>query len=282
MSRVARVSVIVLSVLMVAAAVSGCAKKQQEPAALQPKIAPPAIGEPGVLRAGVDFSTPPFAGEDAGRQAGLDIDVAAALAERLGLKLQIAEVKPDKAAEALKADQVDVVMSVPLSEKALAGTTLGGTYIEDGPVLFAKTDASATVEPTLGVKDLDGRKVAVQKNSAAYWTLSEQFGPDALIVKPTLRDAFDAAKKGEAEFVAGDAIVGSYLARDFEGYQIVGTVSPATLLGVAVLPDNSELADAVRGSLDTLSADGVLDAIRGKWVGKMPKLPQSTVATTSP
>ena len=51
-----------------------------------------------------------------------------------------------------------------------------------------------------------------------------------------------------------------------------GQMEPATLLGVAVAPENAKLADATREALDGLAADGVLDAIRGKWVGSLAKL----------
>ncbi len=82
----------------------------------------------------------------------------------------------------------------------------------------------------------------------------------------------DALEKGDVPVVAGDALVGAYIARDYPNVHLAGQMESATLLGVAVAPENAELADAARQALDGLSADGVLDAIRSKWVGALPKL----------
>jgi ABC-type amino acid transport substrate-binding protein len=77
---------------------------------------------------------------------------------------------------------------------------------------------------------------------------------------------------GEVRVAAGDALVAGYIIRDMPTVHLAGQIEPAVPLGVAVALDNVSLADPVRAALDELSADGVLDAIRTKWVGAMPKL----------
>jgi polar amino acid transport system substrate-binding protein len=256
----------------VCAALAGCGQPKQ--AELQPKISPPAVKEAGVLRAGVDLSYPPFAGTDNGQQAGLDVDVASALAQRLGLKLSLVDVKPSDAATALAAGRVDVVFSVPFSDVALSSLSLAGSYVSDGIGLFVATDSTASIEPTLTESTLPPppAKVGAQKRSVAYWRLTQNLGTDAVEAYPQLRDAITALDSGDIPVVAGDALVGAYIARDFPNVHLAGQVGDASLLGVGVAPDNTALGDATRSALDALSADGVLDAIRHKWVGELPKL----------
>jgi len=270
-SRKSVVAVLAVATMLCVALV-GCGQPKQ--AALQPKVSPPAVKEAGVLRAGVDLAYPPFAGTDNGQQAGLDIDVAAALAQRLGLKLSVVDVKPSDAATALADGTVDVVLSVPFTDSALSNLSLSGSYVSDGIGLFVATESTASIEPTLTEKTLPlpPAKIAVQKSGTAYWRLTQDLGADSVESYPELRDAIVALDSGDMPVAAGDALVGAYIAREFPNVHFAGQIGDASLLGVGVAPDNTTLNDATRSALDALSADGVLDAIRLKWVGELPKL----------
>lgn len=249
---------------------SGC-KREEEPK-LEPKIAPPAIAQAGVLRAGVDLSVPPFGGEDAGMKAGLDVDVAAALAEKLGLTVEYVDIKPSEAASALADGGVDVVFSVKMGEADLSNATVAGTYVVDAPALFVATDSTASVEPSLTLATMPVAPVAVQNAAEAYWLLESEFGTATIQTHDSLRAAFDALDRGDVTLAAGDAIVGAYIGRDFPRIHYAGTLADPYPLGVAVAAENSALSDSVRAALDALAADGVLDNVRGKWVGGLPAL----------
>ena len=152
MSRVRYV--IVMSLVMLALLAVGCTTEEPEPV-LTPSVEPPTIGEAGVLRAGVDMEYPPFAGTDKGREAGLDIDVASALATQLGLELTTVDVKPSEAATALADGTVDVVMSVPFSEENLVSVSLAGTYATNGPGFFVSVDETSTADAEDGTSSAD-------------------------------------------------------------------------------------------------------------------------------
>jgi polar amino acid transport system substrate-binding protein len=258
--------------LAVALAAAGCS--QAKTPETQPKVAPPVIKDAGILKAGMDLDYPPFGGTDNGQQAGLDLDVASALAARLGLKVTIVQVAASDAATALANGTVDVVLSVPFSAEALTNVALAGSYASDAPAFFISTESTAPVEPTMTIVSLPGppAKIGVQKESEAYWKLAREIGEESLQVYPSLRDAMDALQSGEVQVVAGDALVGAYIARDMPTVHLAGQMQSATLLGVAVKPENTKLAEATRDALDGLAADGVLDAIRTKWVGGLAKL----------
>jgi polar amino acid transport system substrate-binding protein len=277
-ARVARTSA---AVALALAALTLCACTQ--PAATQqtsPKVSPPTVREAGVLRAGVDLSYPPFAGVDKGRDAGIDIDVASAFAAQLGLRVEFVDVKASQIATAISDGDVDVAMSAPFSADVLSRATIAGTYLSDGPALFA-SDASASVNASAPLDALDGAKLGAQRNSEAYWRLADEFGAAGVVPYDTLRAAMDALGQGEVDYVGGDALVGAYIARDYDGVHYVVAIAPAHLLGVAVAADNTKLADAVGRSLDSLAADGALDEIRASWVGALPKLPLTSVEASA-
>ena len=60
---------------------SGTYQPELKPA----EVAPPVIGEEGTLRVGVNTENPPLAGMGSGKIIGIDVDIAAALADELGL-----------------------------------------------------------------------------------------------------------------------------------------------------------------------------------------------------
>lgn len=268
---VARRLLAVTLVLALAFAMAGCKKEPEEPV-LDPKIAPPVIGTAGVLTVGVDLSYPPFAGTDEGQNAGIDVDVAAAIAERLGLKVELVDITPNEMASALNEGTVDVMFGgISITDAVLADTSTAGSYLIDGPGMFSivPTDSVAT---TLTAADLPGKRVAAQKESPAFWTLEADYGEGYATGYATLKEAFEALAAGNADVVIGDAAVGAYIARDFENVAFVGQFGAAEPLGVVVKKDATELETAIREALDALAADGTLDTIRSKWLGDLPAL----------
>jgi polar amino acid transport system substrate-binding protein len=274
MGRTGRSTQLVLVVVLLSVALLGAGCSQPKPVELQPKVTPPAVKEAGTLKAGIDVGYPPLGGADNGQNAGIDVDVAAALAERLGLKLVIVPIKASNAATELANGTVDVATSVPFSDESLSNLSVTGSYISDAPSFFVATEGTASVVPSMTVVKLPPppAKIGAQKGSPAYWQLIRDIGPESVTGYATLRDAMDALDKGDVAVVAGDALVGAYIGRDFPNVHFAGQMQPATLLGVAVASDNTKLADATREALNGLAADGVLEAIRGKWVGGLAKL----------
>ena len=249
----------------------------------QPKIGPPVIKKAGVLRAGVDVSYPPFAGVDNGQQTGIDVDVAEALATKLGLKVELVDVKSSQIASALAAGAVDVALSAPFSADLLSRASIAGTYLSDGPGVFVARDATVSVPATMTTAWLASVATGAQQSSPAFWRVASEVGPEAITPYPTLRAALEALAAGQVQAVVGDTLVGGYIARDIPGVRFAGQLGDASPVGVAVDADNTRLGDAVRSALDALAADDVLSAIRVKWVGALPTLttPASDTGTSA-
>jgi len=265
-------AVAALLVVVLAFGLIGCEPKAEEPE-LVPVVEPPVIGDAGVLKVGVDLSYPPFAGTDDGVNAGIDIDVAAAIAERLGLRLEVVDVKPSGMASALGDGTVDVMLgAVPITDAVLADVTTAGSYIIDGPAFFATTPAEGSEVATLTIEQVASLRVGAQTGSAAFWALEAELGEGAVTGFDTLKGAFDALKAGDVDVIASGAVIGAYIARDYPGIAFAGQFGDAQPLGIAVRKDAAELEAAVRGTLDAMAADGVLQTIRRKWVGDLPQL----------
>jgi polar amino acid transport system substrate-binding protein len=126
-------------VAIVALTLGACDSPPPPAANLRPKITPPAIRQAGTLRVGVDLSYPPFAGVEQAKKAGIDVEVASALAGRLGLEVEFVDVKASQVATALAQDDVDIALSAPFTADVITRATVAGTYLSDGPVTVSYT-----------------------------------------------------------------------------------------------------------------------------------------------
>lgn len=266
-----RGTVIVLMLLLMTVAlvaVTGCG--DEEPVVedeLVPRLEPPVIGEAGVLRVGIDLAYPPFGGIDKEHEAGIDIDVAQAMAADMGLELRVVDMPLSEVQAALDSGEIDVAFAIPFDESYATALRFAGSYVSNGPAVFATADAVPA-----SADELQVGRVAVQQGSAAFWILDHAYGSDFAVNFSTLREAFEALVSGEVDAVACDAFVGAYMARDLEGIEYAFQLDAAAPVGTAVGPEADELESEVRAVLDVLQADGVLETIRSKWVGGLPKL----------
>ena len=281
------ITVLLLGAMLVA--VTGCVGGIGVPK-LTPKVAPPVVAKTGTLRAAVDLSYAPFGGTVASQTVGLDVDVAAAIADRLGLKLELVDAKPNVAAALVSSGSVDIALGALTVDAAVSSQiAFAGTYISDAPAVFSVTptaagEASAALDTTATLAALMGKRIAVQQGSLAYWVLMDTFGDAPIVPVPTTDEAFKAVAEGRADVVAGDALVGSYLLRTHPTFSLLGQAASAYPLGVGVSQANPRLETQVRTVLDKLASEGVLDTIRRKWFGDLPPLKVTATASqeTSP
>jgi polar amino acid transport system substrate-binding protein len=119
------------------------------------------------LRVGMDMSYPPFEMRDAqGRPAGVSVDLALALGEHLGRKVDFENMPFDGLIPALKTGRVDLVISsMTATEERAKSIDFSEPYLRTGLCLLLRKDS-----PIVGVADLDrpGRKVAVVRGTTGH------------------------------------------------------------------------------------------------------------------
>lgn len=245
-----------------AVALAGCAGDKYVPEEKQAQLEPPAIGETDTLRVGVDTGKAPLAGIMESNRAivGLDVDIAAAIADDLGLKLAIIDVGSD-AASALADGTVDIVMGVNQSD-ADGSFWVSQTYLPTGIALFS-------TDPNAGVPAADsGATFAAQISSTSAWAVSNEFGAGSLEAASTLLDAFDSLKNGQVNYVAADAVIGLYTAhsQDMQVY-LSAMLSRVGGYVIGASSSNAELQTAISQSVQNMVNGGVLNVIERKWLG---------------
>lgn len=242
---------------------AGCSGSgSYQPELKSAEVAPPVIGEEGTLRVGVNTENPPLAGMGSGKIIGIDVDIASAIADQLGLKISIVDVGSDPAA-AIADGKVDVVMGIDAAN-ADSSYWVSPSYLPTGIAVFA-LNADAGI-PTA---DSDAT-FAAQVSSKSAWAVSNEFGESALTPTDTLKDAFVALRDGTVKYVAADAIIGLYAAHGLDGgldVSIVSMLMKPSGYCMAVATDNADLQKAAGDVLASLAGNGTIDVIERKWLG---------------
>lgn len=239
----------------------GCnGSNNYQPPLKEATVAPPVIGEEGTLRVGVNTENPPLAGMGSGKIIGIDVDIAAALADQLGLKVSIVDVGGD-AASFIADGKVDVVLGIDAAN-AESDYWVSPSYLPTGIALFALT-------PDAGIPTADsGATFAAQVSSKSAWAVSNEFGQNALTSTDSLSDAFAALQAGTVQYVAADAIIGLYAAHG-QGMEVsvVAMLMKPSGYCMAVAADNADLQTAAGDVLTGLVNNGTIDVIERKWLG---------------
>ena len=246
-----------------------------------PKVTSPTISKDGVLVVGVNTENAPMAGKagSSGKIVGIDVDIAAAIADDMGLTLEIVDIGVDDVG-AVKNKKVDIVLGMD-SANADAEIWKSTSYLNTGVALFG-LDESAKA-PEAGAVP----KVGAQSASMSAWAVSNEYGADALVSQSDLSTAFTALKDGSVNYVAADAVIGSYAAHAvIPGSTIVAMMQKPTGYSIACLASNAELQKQLVSTYDKISRNGVLEVIKSKWLGtgydisKIALTPKAAAANT--
>lgn len=248
---------------MTAAPLAGCASQQDyTPALGDAKVTGSALGQAGKLRVGVNTNNSPLAGKSGDKVIGIDVDIAAALADELGLHVEIVDVGGD-AAGALDDGKIDIALGID-STSTQPGYWMSEQYLPTGVALFEPASSNKTT-PTAESKP----SVAAQVSSKSAWAVNNVFGEESLKSASDLPGAFDDLKAGNVDYVASDAIIGLYAAsRAGVDVKIVALLDTASGYCAMASESAADLQSAVEGALSAIVDNGVVGVIENKWLGQ--------------
>jgi polar amino acid transport system substrate-binding protein len=242
---------------------------------------PATIAKSGVLRVGMSPDFPPMEYKDdqTDQTVGMDVDLANAVAEELGVRVERVESPFDQLLNSVATGRVDVVMS-GISDTTERQKTVSFVdyFMSQGRFYTVRPKAGGYTEQT----SVCGKSVAVSSKTDYYdqiATLSETVCQSAGL--PEIRrlgtDSGAAARlqieQGRADLAVQGGENLAYLEKTEPGkYVRVLDPLPGTPFGAVVAKDDTALAEALKGAFEKLQADGEYDEILGHWgldYGKM-------------
>ncbi len=240
----------------------GCSPEQTMPASLAPTVAPPAIGTADVLRVGLDASRPLFSSMGKAGIEGIDVDMASALADQLGLSIQIIDVGSNPRA-ALDNHEVDVLIGYEQQQEEDASLWLSEPYLVRAPALFSANSNNRL--PAQG----DSSRVAAQSSTQGASDISRLYGDSTLKLTQDMNESFKLLDTKEAKYVAGDSYLGTYVSfHNNVDAHMLGLLSNPRHFCLALSAGNTQLIESVDQACKTLQASGMIHLIEAKWLGE--------------
>ena len=218
--------------------------------------------EAGKLTMATNATFPPYEmTTDSGEIEGIDVDTAKAIAEKLGLELQIDDMEFDAALLSVQQGKADIVMAgVTVTDERKAVMDFSDSYAT-GIQSIIVPNGSDIASPD----DLAGKKIGTQRGTTGYIYCSDDFGEDSVVAYDSGLTAVQALNNGQVDAVVIDnAPATEYVAAN-PGLKVLDTsyAEEDYAIGMA---KGSALEDAINKALEELKADGTLQAIVDKYI----------------
>ncbi|MFF4775271.1 ABC transporter substrate-binding protein [Microtetraspora fusca] len=273
-----RLFVAIAGALVVSALAGGCGRSSSGTAAGEGAAAtadksakdlvPEAVRKTGELRVATSEGYPPMEMYKKGTQelTGVDPDLGAAIAEKLGLKFTITNAAFDGLIPGLQGGRWDIVMSSMSDTEERRGAVDFVDYFNAGGAIMVK---KGNPEGIKTLDDLCGKTVVLAKGSSNLAIGERQ--NEKCATKMKIMQSEDAPTgllsldSGRAVATIVDSPVAHMYANDTGNYEVLSEQYDAGPWGIAIDKRNTGLRDAVAKAMGELQADGGYKGVLDKY-----------------
>ena len=245
----------VLLSAMLLLAMAACGEQPQTPDDTQ---------EPAVLHMATEGTFPPYEYYDNGQLVGIDIEVAGAIAEKLGMKLETTDIAFDSIIPGVQAGKYDIGMAgVTVSEERLQQVNFSDSYATGVQVVIVKEGGKVQ-----SLDDMADAIIGTQSGTTGFIYASGDFGDDHVKSFTKTTDAVEALKNGQVDCVMLDNEPAKALvaANPDAGLSILDTAYANEDYAIAINKQNTDLLNQINAALAELKADGTLQSIIDKYI----------------
>lgn len=223
----------------------------------------------GKLTMATNATFPPYEYLEGNEITGIDAEIAAAIADKLGLELQIDDMEFDSITEAIKSGKADIGLAgmtvTPDRQEEVDFTVSYATGVQ--VVIVTQDSAIASVDDLFA--EGASHVVGVQRNTTGdiYTTDDiEKKGLGTIDRYSKGAEAIHALKTGKVDCVVIDNEPAKAFVAEEEGLKILETEYVTEDYAAAMCKDNKALYDAVNAALEELIADGTVKGIVDKYI----------------
>lgn len=249
-----KVLAIVLSVLLMMTMFSGCGEKSY-------------LVEKGKLIMSTNAAFPPYEmTTDNGGFAGIDVEIAQAIADKLGLELVIDDMDFDSALLAVQQGKSDIVMAgvsvTPDRQKVMEFSTSYATGIQ---VVIVKEGSDVTMD------NLGEKMIGTQRGTTGYIYASDTpenggYGEDHVIAYDNGASAVQALMNGQVDCVIIDKAPAQEYVKANSGLTLLDGSWVEEQYAIGIDKGNTKLLEDVNKALAELTADGTIQKIIDKYI----------------
>ena len=219
------------------------------------------VRQQGTLVVGVDipYGIMEFY-DDSGNPKGIDMDIARAIAARMGVKMGIKTMPFSKLFGSVKSGEVDVVISaVTITHERQKEMLFSVPYLDAGMSIAVREDNTSIQSK----EDLKSKKVGVLKG-----TVGEKIASESPFIDASLLKRYENNEKRIQDLLDGklDAIIVHFLVKDLKSIKIVGEPLSHSYYGIVTRLENQSLMDGINKTLRAMKRTGELVEIKRKYI----------------
>lgn len=219
----------------------------------------------GKLVMATNASFPPyeFISDDDGETiVGIDAEIAALVAEKIGLELSIEDMEFGSIITAVQTGKVDIGMAgMTVTEERLQNVNFSTSYATGVQVIIVKEGSDI-----VSLDDLAGKMIGVQESTTGHIYCEDEFGAENVTAFPNGAQAVQALLADKVDCVVIDNEPAKAYVGANEGLTILDTPYAEEDYAIAVSKDNAELLDAINAALEELISDGTVQAVIDKYI----------------
>lgn len=235
---------------------SGCGQEQNKSTLNE-------IKDKGEMTYALTGAYPPFNYiDESGEVVGFDIDIANAIAEKLGIRAKPITTQWDGIIGGLKSKRFDTIIgSMAITEDRLKEISFTNPYYYDGAQFFARKDLNLD-----SISDLKEGKVGVVTGTTFQKELEGMSNITEVLQFESDIENFIAAADGRSDGLVTSRFVGL---KAPEKYNLVavGPLLYTEDIGIGVRKDDEEFLEALNNALEEIINDGTYEEISNKWFG---------------
>ena len=218
--------------------------------------------EAGKLIMSTNAAFPPYEMvADDGSFEGIDVEVAGAIAGKLGLELVVDDMDFDAALLAVQQNKSDIVMAgVTVTEDRQLIMNFSDSYATGVQVVIVKEGSDVTLD------NLGEKMIGAQRGTTGYIYTSDDYGDDHVTAYDNGASAVQALINGQVDCVVIDSAPAEAFVASNAGLTILDTEYVTESYAIGVNKDNTALLDAINQALAELTADGTIQSIVDKYI----------------
>ena len=212
---------------------------------------------------GTNASFPPYEFvDDNNNIVGIDAEIAAAVAEKMGYELEIKDMEFDSLITAVQSGNIDFALAgMTVTPERKESVNFSDTYATGVQVIIVPENSSIAK-----VEDLSGKKIGVQAGTTGDIYCTDEFGQDMVKQYKNGAEAVAALKNGQVDCVVIDNEPAKNYVKANTGLKILETAYAEEDYAAAISKENTELLDNFNKALKELKEAGKIAEIINKYI----------------
>ena len=224
--------------------------------------------ESGKLTMATNAEFPPYEYIENNEIVGIDVEIASAIAEKLGLELKVENMEFDSIISSVKGGKADVgVAGMTVTPERLEEVDFTASYATGVQVIIVAEGSEITsVDDLFGTNNYTiGVQLATTGDLYATWDIEDE-GLGTVDRYNKGADAVMALKSGKVDCVIIDNEPAKAFVAENEGLKILDTEYAVEDYAIAMSKNNTELYEKVNEALEALIADGTVQGLLDKYI----------------